>query len=128
MRFERLALISEVRARDAQALLRAAQLEIVARDLGRDEHLRVAQIGRRGVGVRGRSLDAAAHAAEQIELPERREPGVVALDVDARRSLKPGCCALLSVRATSADRAGPTVAPRARRATRAPPRRARPRS
>ena len=83
MRFERLALKVEIRARDAQPLLRAAQVEIAARDLGRDEHLRVAQIGfgRRGIGARG--LRAAAHAAEQIELPECGDARVVRLDVHA---------------------------------------------
>ena len=41
---ERLLLIAQVRARNGRALLRAAQLDVVARDLGRDEHLRVAQV------------------------------------------------------------------------------------
>ena len=82
---QRLLLIARVRARDAQALLRAAQLDVVARDLGRDEHLRVAQVRDGGIGLGTRGFDAAAHAAEEIELPQRREACVVALDLDALR-------------------------------------------
>src|SRR5262249_42112018 len=79
---ERLALILEVRARDREALLRAAQLEIVARDFCRDQHLRVTQarVGRAGFGAGG--FHAAAHSAAQIELPQRRETDFVALDVE----------------------------------------------
>ncbi len=108
---ERFALKVEIRARDPQALLRAAQVEVAARDLGRDEHLRVAQVGfgRRGVG--GRGLCTAAHAAEQVELPECGEPDVVRFDVDALVAEARLLRLALAARGFGAD-AGPALAAR----------------
>ena len=61
-----LALRVAVRARDDETLLRAAQVEISARDFRGHEHLRVAQIRFGGLGVGGGRLDAAPHAPEQV--------------------------------------------------------------
>ena len=72
---ERFSAVAQVLLRDAQPLLHAAQLDVVTRDLGRDQHLRVVQVrdGRVGIGARG--LDAAAHAAEEIELVREAHRG-----------------------------------------------------
>ena len=108
---ERLLLIPQVRARDGQALLRAAQLDVVARDLGRDEHLRVAQIRDRRVGLGARRFDAAAYAAEKVELPQRRKARIVTFDVDAVG--REPWLLLLALRARDLrGHARPTVAPR----------------
>ncbi len=124
---QRLALESEIRARDRQPLLRAAQVEIVARDFGRDEHLRVAQIrfGRLGVGAGG--FRAAAHAAEQVELPERRDADVVRLD---RRPARREARLLRRCSRCARPRRHVRASARGarRRAARATRRRARPRS
>ena len=108
---QRLALRVEIRARDREPLLSAAQVEVRARDLGRDEHLRVAQIRFRRLRVGARGLRAAPHAPEQIELPERRDADLVRLDRDSIRR-EPG---LLLVALVVRDRdvhAGPAFAAR----------------
>ena len=50
----------------AQALLRAAQVEVGARELAHDRHLRRFEIRGAGGGFRAPRLDVAADAAEQV--------------------------------------------------------------
>ena len=76
---ERRLLVGHVAARDIELLLLAAQLEVGARDFRRHDHLRVALRGFDGAELRVAGFEAAAHAAEEIELPERVEAGVVVL-------------------------------------------------
>ncbi len=71
-------------------MLRAAQLEIIARDLGQQAHQDIVQGSLGGITLRGAGLDGATHAAEQIELPEGVEPGVVELTIPIRTAKAPG--------------------------------------
>ncbi len=59
------------------ALLQAAQLEVVARDLGGDRGVRGVDAGLGGVDLRRRRFARAPVAAEEVELPVRGEAGVV---------------------------------------------------
>ena len=87
---QRLGLAGEVVAGNAEPDLPGAHLDVVQRHFGRQRHPGVVQarLGRFEVGL-GR-LDAAAHAAEHVELPARVEAGaeeiarVAAADLLAR--------------------------------------------
>src|SRR5439155_18160341 len=74
-----LALAARVFLRNAQLLLQAAQLEVVARDLGDDGHLHCLQIARRGVSLGTLRVDAVAYASEQIQFPRQMRADVIAL-------------------------------------------------
>ena len=60
------------------ALLRTAQLEVVACHLGGDQYLRIGQVGLLGVQVGARGFCCTALAAEQIQLPAGIEAELVA--------------------------------------------------
>ena len=81
---QRRLLVRDVAARDVELLLLATQFEVGARDLRRDDDLRVALRGFDSAELRVAGFEAAAHAAEEVELPERVEAGVVVLRL-ARR-------------------------------------------
>lgn len=68
---QRLALIIGIALRHVVLRLRAAQLEIIARDFGDDAHLHAAQIGLDRLFVRLARFDFAAHTAPQIDFPKR---------------------------------------------------------
>src|SRR5205823_14404769 len=72
-----LALIVDIALCDGEFGLRAAQLEVGARHLRGHRHLGIAQACLRALEFRMPRLDAAAHATEEVELPERIEAGVV---------------------------------------------------
>ena len=74
-----LPLVLDVGACDGELGLLAAQLEVVARDFGDDGHLGVVQVGHLAFELGVARLDAAAHAAEEVELPGGIEAGVVEL-------------------------------------------------
>ena len=76
--------LSALRCATARLLLRAAQLEVVARDFGGHADLRRvhARFGRLHFG-RAR-FDLAPHAAEEIQLPERIEAELVEVLVAVR--------------------------------------------
>src|SRR5882757_2674355 len=76
-------LVRHVPTRHIELALLAAQLEIGAGDFGDDDELRVVQIRLRGAQVRIASLDVAADAAEEVELPDRVEAGVIDLGLVA---------------------------------------------
>ena len=81
---ERLALVVGVARGDRELMLSAAQLEVVARDLGQQAHQDIVQGSLSGITLRGAGFDGAAHTAEEIELPEGIEPGVVELTIPIR--------------------------------------------
>src|SRR3546814_13925198 len=90
-----LALVVGVLAGHAQALLQAAQVEVGARDLAHDRHLRRLEIGGAGRGTGAIGFDPAADAAEQVQLPAGIDAGAVAFAVavaarHARRLVRAG--------------------------------------
>ena len=82
---ERRLLVRDVAARHVELLLLAAQLEVGARDFGRHDHLHVVQRGFLGAEIGTACFEPAAHAAEEVELPERIEARVVELRLRAIR-------------------------------------------
>src|SRR5262249_25550826 len=74
---ERFPLVLDVAPGDRELELLTAQLEVGARELSGHRYLRVAQGRLRGLNLRVLTLDLAAHAAEEVELPERIEPRVI---------------------------------------------------
>ena len=75
----------EVLAGDLDALLGGAQLDVVARHFGRQRHQDVAARLHGGLQVGIGGLDAAADAAEDVQLPAGVKAGVVAVGDDAAR-------------------------------------------
>ncbi len=78
---ERGLLVRDVAARDVELQLLAAQLEVGARDFAGDDHLHVLQRGFLGAELGLAGFEPAAHAAEEVEFPERVEAGVVELSI-----------------------------------------------
>ena len=80
------ALVVGVASCDFEPLLRAAQLEVLARDFRGDAHLGVVDRGFGRLHFRRACFDAAPHASEKVELPERIEACFVEflLGIDAR--------------------------------------------
>ena len=66
-----------------QPLLRAAQLEVVARHFGGHCHLHRLQVVALRLQVRMRGLGTAAHATEQVQVPGRIEAGRVTVGLHA---------------------------------------------
>jgi hypothetical protein len=98
-------LVRDVTARDVELLLLAAQLEVRARDFGGHGDERVAPFGFDGAELRIGGLEAAANAAEEIELPDRIEAGVVELGLARCAGLRGGSGgALLCITAARVDR------------------------
>ena len=81
---ERLTLVVGVVPGDRELMLGPAQLEVIARHLGQQAHEDIVQGSLGGITLRGAGLNGAAHAAEEIELPERVEPNVVELTIPIR--------------------------------------------
>ena len=88
---ERGLLVRDVAAGDVELQLLAAQFEVGARDFGGHDHLHVLQRGFLGAEFGTAGFEAAAHAAEEVQLPERIEAGVVELRC-ARRAGQRGRC------------------------------------
>ena len=83
---QRLALVVDVALRDGELRLLAAQLEVGARHLGGHRYLGIAQ--RRPPRPRPAALlrlHVAAHAAEEVQLPEGIEAGLVEMRYRAAR-------------------------------------------
>src|SRR5581483_7604350 len=100
-----LLLVLDVGAGYGQLSLLTAQLEVVACDLGDDRHLRIVQVGHLAFQLGIACLDAAAYAAEEIELPRGVEPGVIELArIRAAAGILDGRHALLGVAARGGDR------------------------
>ncbi len=76
---QRLALVHEAGLGDAQALLQAAQFQVVARHLGRHGGVRGVQASLARAHLSGGGLAGAPHATEQVELPAGDEAGVEAV-------------------------------------------------
>src|SRR5207245_1815482 len=100
-----LALVVDVAPRDCKLRLRAPELEVRARHLRGHRHLRIAQGGFRALSLGALRLDSAAHAAEEIELPEGIEARVVEARVErpTRRAVD-GSETLIGVAARGGDR------------------------
>jgi hypothetical protein len=80
---QRLALVVHIAACHRELRLLTAQFEVRTGDLGRDRYLGVAQRGLGALHLCALRFDIAAHATEEVELPERIEPGVVEAPVAA---------------------------------------------
>ena len=79
---------SALLARHGQPLLRAAQLEVGPRQLGRQRHLHVSQVLAGGADQRALGLHAPADPAEEVELPrgvEAAVPDVLVGEAPGRR-------------------------------------------
>ena len=75
---------------DADLVLRAAQLHVIARQFGEVRHQGVAPALGRAVGLCLRGLDRSAHPAPKIEFPGGVEAGRIALERRADRTRQGG--------------------------------------
>ena len=77
---QRLALVDQAPIGDRELLLKAAQLEVVARHLRRDAHAHIVDVGLEALGVRRSRPHLRADAAEHVDLPEGIEAGAIRRD------------------------------------------------
>ena len=110
---QRLLLIDQAPLGDGLLLLKPAQLEVVARHLRDHAHAHIVEVRLEAVGVGGGRLHGRAHAAEEVELPERVEAKPIGADRLRRSSENPGICLLAPIDAgrsparAESDRAPP---------------------
>src|ERR1700743_715458 len=77
---------AQILLRHDEALLRPSQLEIIARNLCGNSHLRVLIVGPLGVKIRACGLDRTTYMTEQIDLPRGIKSQTVTLRVESRIS------------------------------------------